>query len=119
MKTARLGRSGLIVSRLGIGTMSMGSQLDEAASQRILDAALAGGITFVDTAEMYPSPPDPRTYGRAEEVIGSWLRTKPRDGVILATKLVGPADSDITSGRGVITWPTVRSATSKAPSSTS
>jgi aryl-alcohol dehydrogenase-like predicted oxidoreductase len=101
MKTARLGRSGLIVSRLGLGTMSMGSQLDEAASHRILDAALAGGITFVDTAEMYPSPPGPRTYGRAEEIVGSWLRTKPRDSVILAAKVVGPADGDITSGRYV------------------
>jgi aryl-alcohol dehydrogenase-like predicted oxidoreductase len=97
----RLGRSGLIVSRLGLGTMSMGSQLDEAASHGILDAAFAAGITFVDTAEMYPSPPAAEAYGRSEEIVGTWLGTKPRDAIVLATKAVGPADGDIVSARHV------------------
>ncbi|MPZ35590.1 MAG: aldo/keto reductase, partial [Rhodospirillales bacterium] len=101
MRTARLGKSGIIVSRLGIGTMSIGSQLDEAASHRILDAAHDAGVSLVDTAEMYPSPPSPETYGRSEEIVGSWLRTKPRDSVVLATKVVGPSDGDVTSGRHV------------------
>jgi len=101
MKTMRLGQGGLIVSRLGLGTMPMGSQLDETMSHRILDTAHAGGISFIDTAEMYPSPPDAATHGRSEEIVGSWLRSKPRDAIVLATKLVGPADGDIISGRHI------------------
>lgn len=89
MEYRRLGRSGLRVSAVSLGSMNMGSWLDEKASHRVLDAAFAGGVNLIDTAEMYPSPLEAATQGRSEEVVGSWLRGKPRDAVILATKISG------------------------------
>lgn len=88
----RLGTSGLIVSSHGLGTMTFGSQVDEALAHAMLDRAFDGGINFFDTAEMYSSPARPDTYGRSEEILGSWVRTKPRDAVVVATKIVGAAD---------------------------
>lgn len=101
MERVRLGRSGLIVSRIGIGTMNFGSQLAERESHAILDQAFAAGINFVDTAEMYASPPTPESYGLSEEHVGGWLVGKPRDSVILATKIVGPPDATFQAGRYV------------------
>ncbi len=92
MRRNRLGKSGLIVSSFGLGTMSFGSQVDEALAQRILDRAFDAGINFFDTAEMYSSPSRPETYGKAEEILGHWLKTKPRDAIVVATKVVGAAD---------------------------
>ena len=89
MRYRRLGRSGLRVSGYGLGTMNMGGQLDAAKSHRLLDAALDGGINLIDVAEMYPSPQDAATHGRSEEVVGAWLKRKPRDAVLLATKICG------------------------------
>ena len=86
----RLGRSGLVVSEIGLGTMTFGSMADESESVACLDAAFDAGVNFVDTAEIYPVPPDRKYAGRSEEICGKWLASKPRDAVILASKVAGP-----------------------------
>lgn len=92
----RLGRTDLSVSALCLGTMTFGEQNTEAEGHAQLDRAVAFGINFIDTAEMYAIPPRPETQGSTERIIGSWL-AKPgnRDKVILATKV---------SGRSGNTW---------------
>ncbi len=88
----RLGRSGLIVSRLALGTMTFGLQTDEATSYCILDRAAEGGINFLDTADVYPLGGTIQTAGRTEEIIGRWLRLNGgnrRQQFVLATKAVG------------------------------
>lgn len=91
MQHRRLGTSALVVSDICMGTMTFGSQVDEATSLRILDQCYDQGINFYDTAEGYPVPPDPKWVGRTEEIVGKWLKTKPRDAIILATKVSGPS----------------------------
>jgi len=88
MQHTRLGRTGLQVSRLCLGTMTFGLQCDEPTSVAILDRAADGGITFLDTADVYPLGGTPETIGRTEEIVGRWLRGR-RDGFILATKCFG------------------------------
>jgi 1-deoxyxylulose-5-phosphate synthase len=88
MEHVRLGRTGLLVSRLCLGTMTFGLQCDEPTSVAILDTAAEGGITFLDTADVYPLGGDLSTVGRTEEIIGRWLKGK-RDNVIIATKCFG------------------------------
>jgi aryl-alcohol dehydrogenase (NADP+) len=68
--------------------MTFAGQADEATSMRILDVAFEQGVTFIDTADAYPIPPEPETAGFTEEVIGRWLSAEPgrRDGLVLATK---------------------------------
>ena len=88
MEHIRLGRTGLQVSRLCLGTMTFGLQCDEPTSVAILNWAAEGGITFLDTADVYPLGGDLTTVGRTEEIIGRWLKGK-RDDVILATKCSG------------------------------
>ncbi len=90
MKRRRLGRSGLVVSEICLGTMTFGSMADESQSMRILDKALDAGVNFIDLAEIYPVPPDPKWAGRSEEICGKWLQDRPRDSVIVATKVAGP-----------------------------
>jgi len=90
MQQRRLGRSGLVVSEICLGTMTFGSQADEAESFRILDHAFDAGVNFFDAAELYPVPPAPDSAGRTEEIVGRWARTKPREQIILATKIAGP-----------------------------
>jgi 1-deoxyxylulose-5-phosphate synthase len=93
MQHIRFGRTGLQVSRLCLGTMTFGLQCDEPTSHAILDAAVAQGITFLDTADVYPLGGTLADKGRTEEIIGRWLHGK-RDQVVLATKCggkVGPA----------------------------
>jgi 1-deoxyxylulose-5-phosphate synthase len=89
MKHVRLGRTGLSVSKLCLGTMTFGLQCDEATSFAIMDAAAAGGITFIDTADVYPLGGGYDTAGTTEEIVGKWLKGK-RDDFILATKCVYP-----------------------------
>ncbi|MBI1339130.1 aldo/keto reductase [bacterium] len=91
MKARRLGRSAVTVSDICMGTMTFGSQADEAASHRILDRSLDAGITFFDTAENYPVPPSEEWAGRTEAIFGNWLKTKNRDAIIVATKVCGPS----------------------------
>jgi 1-deoxyxylulose-5-phosphate synthase len=83
-----MGRTGLKVSEICLGTMTFAGQSDEAASVRILDRAFERGVTFIDTADAYPIPPEPETAGRTEEVIGRWLGSAPgrRHQIVLATK---------------------------------
>ena len=88
MRHTRLGRTGLSVSRLCLGTMTFGLQCDEAASRAILDRAAAGGITFLDTADVYPVGGGLETVGRTEEIVGRWLEGRRHD-FVLATKCVG------------------------------
>ncbi|MCA0243749.1 MAG: aldo/keto reductase [Proteobacteria bacterium] len=90
ISTVRLGRSGLQVSRLALGTMTFGLQTEEAESQRILDKAFDAGVSFIDTADVYPLGGTLQTNGRTEEIIGRWLQQHGRRGqVVLATKAVG------------------------------
>lgn len=91
MKNNRLGRSGIVVSDICMGTMTFGSMADEAMSLKILDRAYDAGIDFYDTAEMYPVPPDKKWQGLTEEIVGRWLKTKDRDSIILASKVAGPS----------------------------
>ena len=88
MRHVRLGRTGLSVSRLCLGTMTFGLQCDEAASVAILDRAAAGGITFLDTADVYPLGGGLDTAGRTEEVLGRWLQGR-RPDFVVATKCFG------------------------------
>ncbi len=88
MRHVRLGGTGLTVSRLCLGTMTFGLQCDEAASRAILDRASAGGITFLDTADVYPVGGGFQTAGRTEEIVGRWLEGRRHD-FIVATKCGG------------------------------
>ena len=88
MRHVRLGATGLPVSRLCLGTMTFGLQCDEPASAAIMDRAAAGGITFLDTADVYPLGGGPETVGRTEEIVGRWLATRRHD-VVIATKCSG------------------------------
>ena len=94
MTYRHLGRSGLLVSPIGLGTMGFGHLTDEPTSLAILEAALEAGINLVDTADVYGGPQTPdmaQGYGRSEEIIGRWLaRTGRRDDIVLATKVYQP-----------------------------
>ena len=88
-----LGRSDLRVAPICLGTMTFGEQVDEPASHAILDHALARGVNFIDTAEMYAVPVRRETYGASERIIGNWFAARPgvRQQVVLATKVAGPS----------------------------
>jgi aryl-alcohol dehydrogenase-like predicted oxidoreductase len=90
MQRRRLGRSGIVVSDIGLGTMTFGSQCDEATSHRLMDRAWEAGIDFFDAAELYPVPPKAEWVGVTESILGRWLRHKPREHLVLATKVAGP-----------------------------
>ncbi|PID42532.1 MAG: aldo/keto reductase [Gammaproteobacteria bacterium] len=91
MKYTRLGSTSIEVSRVCLGTMTWGTQNTQADANEQIDYALARGINFVDTAEMYSIPPTPESYGATETIIGNWLaRNKARrKEIILATKIAG------------------------------
>ena len=88
MDHVRLGNTGLLVSKLCLGTMTFGLQCDETTSAAIMDRAADGGITFFDTADVYPLGGGLSTVGRTEEIVGEWLRGK-REKFVVATKCVG------------------------------
>ena len=91
-----LGRTGVKVSRLCLGTMTFGEQNSEAEGHAQMDYAVDRGINFFDAAEIYPIPPKPETQGRTEAIIGTWLAArKARDKVVIATKV---------AGRGKMVW---------------
>lgn len=98
MKQRRMGRTGLRVSELCLGTMTFAAQTDEPEAFAIMDKAFAGGITFFDTADVYPVPVDAAKIGQTEEIVGRWMRERgKRDDIILATKCrakVGPHEWD-------------------------
>jgi hypothetical protein len=94
MEYRRLGRTDLHVSAIMLGTMTWGQQNTEAEGHAQLDHALARGVNFIDTAEMYSIPPRAETQGSTERIIGSWLAArKNRDKVILATKVSGRSEA--------------------------
>ncbi|MFD0373059.1 aldo/keto reductase [Streptomyces sp. NPDC127114] len=88
MEYTQLGRTGLKVGRLVLGTMNFGPQTDESTSHAIMDAALDAGLNLFDTANVYGQTAGK---GRTEEIIGSWFAKDPahRDKVVLATKMYG------------------------------
>ncbi|WCN13599.1 aldo/keto reductase [Marinomonas mediterranea] len=91
MKYSTLGRTGLEVSRVCLGTMTWGTQNTQEDADAQIEYALAQGINFFDTAEMYSVPPTPESYGKTETIIGDWLSRNPhrRDEFVLATKIAG------------------------------
>ena len=91
MEYRRLSNSDLKVSALSLGTMTFGEQNNEAEAHAQLDLAAARGVNFIDTAEMYPVAPRAETVHRTESHIGTWLKRQPRDRLIVATKIAGPA----------------------------
>ncbi len=91
MEFRYIGQSGLRVSVIGLGTMTFGSTTPKDEAFRILDAAYDAGVNFIDTAELYPVPPDAKWAGETEKILGEWLATKPRDSIILASKVAGAA----------------------------
>lgn len=96
MQYTYLGRTGLQVSRLALGTMNFGMVTDETTSFEIMDAALENGINFFDTADVYGGPQTPdikKGYGISEEIIGRWLKQgRRREKIVLATKVYQPMD---------------------------
>jgi aryl-alcohol dehydrogenase-like predicted oxidoreductase len=92
MQKHKLGKSNISISNLCLGCMTLSNQRDNSNTLKLLDNALASGIFFFDTAEMYPIPIQESTYGSSEELIGKWLRTRGiRSEITLATKASGPA----------------------------
>jgi aryl-alcohol dehydrogenase-like predicted oxidoreductase len=91
MEYGYLGQTGLKVSELCLGTMQFGWTADETMSLQILDKAYAGGINFIDTADIYSRWVPGNSGGVAESIIGKWLKQAhiPRDQVVIATKVRG------------------------------
>ncbi|MGQ3355971.1 MAG: aldo/keto reductase [Phreatobacter sp.] len=96
MQTRPLGRTGLSVPVICLGTMTFGEQNTEAEGHHQMDYAVSRGVTFFDTAEMYAVPPKAETYGATERIIGSWLKKRGRrDDILIASKV---------AGAGAMTW---------------
>ena len=96
MQTRSLGRTGLSVPVICLGTMTFGEQNTEAEGHQQMDYAVSRGVTFFDTAEMYAVPPKAETYGATERIIGSWLKKRGRrDDILIASKI---------AGAGAMTW---------------
>lgn len=93
MQRIQLGRSDLHVTPICLGTMTFGEQVDEPTAHDILDHAVARGVDFLDTAEMYAVPARKETYGATETILGNWFAKNPglRQKLTLATKVAGPS----------------------------
>jgi len=93
MHTVTLGTSDLQVSPICLGTMTFGEQVGADTAHALLDHALARGINFIDTAEMYAVPARRETFGATETILGQWFAKRPgaRRQVVLATKVAGPS----------------------------
>jgi len=93
MKTIQLGQSDLHVTPICLGTMTFGEQVSEPDAHAILDRALARGVNFLDTAEMYSVPARAETCNATEKIIGNWFASRPgaRQQMVLATKVAGPS----------------------------
>ncbi len=105
MQYRKLGRTGLSVSAICLGTMTWGEQNTEAEGHAQIDLALSKGVNFIDAAEMYPVPPKPETYGSTEAILGTWLakNKSKRADVIVATKIAsrGNGTAHIRNGSGL------------------
>lgn len=103
MEYRKLGRTGLDVSAIGLGTMTWGFQNTQAEGFEQMDYALDQGINFFDTAEMYAIPPTATTFGSTETIIGNWFASRlNREKVILASKITGPGLAWIRDGKNII-----------------
>lgn len=100
MQYQKLGSSDLRVSRVCLGSMTWGTQNNQQDAEAQIEYALAQGVNFVDTAEMYSIPPTPQSYGATETIIGRWLAANPhrRKDLVLATKIAGSGLSYIRNG---------------------
>ena len=103
MKFNALGRSGIAVSEICLGTMTWGSQNTQTEADEQLDFAIGEGINFIDTAEMYPTTPRrAETTGLTEEIVGNWLTSRSdRNNLVIATKVTGEGNMDIRGGARV------------------
>lgn len=111
MEYRRLGQTDIEVSALCLGTMTWGEQNTEAEGHEQIDYALSQGINFLDTAEMYAVPPRAETYGRTEEIIGTWLKKAGRrKDIILASKVAGPGPAWIRGKSATIDRPNIKAA---------
>src|SRR4051794_17295937 len=91
MEFRTLGRTGLRVSLIGLGTMTFGEQNTEAEGHAQIDYALDHGVNLIDTSEMYAVPPRAETYGATERIIGEWIcHSGRRAKIVLCTKVAGP-----------------------------
>ena len=89
---SKLGHTDIEISKICLGTMTFGEQNSEGEAHEQLDFSLENGVNFIDTAEMYPVPPNKKTQGLTEKYIGSWLKkTNNRHKVVIASKVTGPA----------------------------
>lgn len=103
MQYRTLGRTGIKVSLICLGTMTWGRQNTEAEGHEQMDYAVSQGVNFFDTAEMYAVPPTPDTYGKTEEIIGTWFAArKNRDKIVLASKVSGPGLPWVRNGKARI-----------------
>jgi aryl-alcohol dehydrogenase-like predicted oxidoreductase len=95
MQTRPLGRTGVNVTAVCLGTMTFGQQNTEAEGHQQMDYAVSRGVTFFDTAEMYSVPPKAETFGSTESIIGSWFKKRgKRDDIVLASKVSGAGAMD-------------------------
>ena len=103
MRFHKLGWSPLHVSEICLGTMTWGIQNTQSDADRQLNIAVDYGVNFIDTAEMYPVPPNADTYGRTEEILGDWLsrHQHQRDRLIVMTKMAGAGLAYIRQGQGL------------------
>ncbi len=91
MKYNLLEKANIKISQIGLGTMTWGEQNTPSEAFEQMDFSLERGVSFWDTAELYPVPPKEETYTRTESIIGDWFeKTNQRDKVVLATKVAGP-----------------------------
>jgi len=101
MKFKKLGHTNIDVSLICLGTMNMGEQNTQEEGFEQMDYSFEQGVNFFDTAEVYAVPPKQETYGKTEEIIGNWFeKSKKREKIILATKMVGPGVEWIRNGGG-------------------
>src|SRR5438445_12570226 len=116
MKYRVLPGSNLNVSEVCLGTMTWGQQNSEADAHAQLDHAVEQGINFIDTAEMYPVPPDAATQGRTETYLGNWLARQRRSELVIASKVAGPGRRDwIRGGRTDLTGDVIAEACDTSP----
>ena len=103
MKFKKLGNTDIDISLIGLGTMTFGEQNTSSESFELMDYAFEKGVNYIDTAEMYPAYPKKETYGKSEEIIGDWLKTKKnRDKIIIGTKVASNHPAGI--GASKLSW---------------
>ncbi|WP_448564041.1 aldo/keto reductase [Thalassotalea ganghwensis] len=103
MEYSTLGSSELSVSRVCLGSMTWGIQNNQLDADQQINYALSQGVNFIDTAEMYPVPPNKNSYGHTENIIGHWLRANPnkRNQIVIASKIAGSGLNYIRQGSAI------------------